>query len=91
MPRQIVLLQEYEIIEHGFAVIKYIPKSPATFKQKMLKGDARLWTAHYQASANVCCKAWNAMQRKNLPDVEPKHLFWALCHLKTYSTEDIAS
>jgi len=42
MPRQIVLLQEHEIIEHGFAVIKYyILKSPATFMQKMLKGDAK--------------------------------------------------
>jgi hypothetical protein len=88
-----LILDEGEIISQGFAVIKYSPTTCATRGNNMKKGDTRLWTSHYQASPNACYDAWNAMQHKNYlhSEVQPKHMFWALYHLKNYSTEIITA
>jgi len=51
------------------------------------------YRSHFGVSPSICLLLWNRCQRSvHMPsNARPKHLLWALLHLKVYGTESTAA
>ena len=73
---------------HTFIVAARVIDGKPTTNRRISGEELRSFKGHYGARPEVCLVL---LRKLRLVDCrpKPKHLLWALCFLKTYSTEDL--